>query len=98
MISRVAAPDTYDRHRASVALQPGGTLQLGIGAQITVLGPAITNQLDLRARGHGWHRFFVQYARTYLVNVGSMGLGPYRVSHLRMVIQALIGFDQLLRR
>ena len=57
MISRVAAPDTYDRHRASVALRPGTTLQLDNGAQVTGIGSAITNQLDLRPPGHGWHRF-----------------------------------------
>ena len=70
MISRVAAPDPYDRRRASVALQPGGTLQLNNGVADYSIGSAITNQLDLRPPGRGWHRFCRAYARTGLVNVG----------------------------
>src|SRR5947207_1700805 len=69
---------------------------LDTGAQITVLNPAISNQLDLRPRGSVGIVSVVRHAQTGLVNVESMELGRYGVMPFTGSRQRLIGLDQLL--
>jgi hypothetical protein len=62
---------------------------LDTGAQITVVSPAIAGDLELHPQGTVGIVSVVRYAQADLVNIESLGLGPYRVTNLQVAIQSL---------